>query len=79
MTTQTAEVAPASGPPDDTVEAVKQARDQLLAARLAVEHAQEELKEALQSAFAAGLTGSHLAEVLGVTTSRVYQLRRNGR
>jgi hypothetical protein len=80
MTSPAAEVSsPQLRTDDPTIEAVQEARDRLLSARQAVEQAQGELKEALQSAFDAGATGSFLAGVLGVTTSRVYQLRRNGR
>ncbi len=79
MTAQPAELSADQETIETTIETVKEARDRLLTARQAVEQAQEELQEALQQAFAAGVTGSHLAEVLGVTTSRVYQLRRNGR
>ncbi len=58
---------------------VAQSHDRLIAARQAVDGAQRELQSALREAFAAGADVVVLADMLGVTPSRVYQLRRSGR
>lgn len=54
---------------------VEVARDELQAAYHAVSEAQARLQAALREAFDAGLDGPRLAEILGVSPSRVYQLR----
>ncbi len=58
---------------------VAEARDRLVVARQSVDDAQRDLQVALREAFAAGADGVVLADMLGVSPSRVYQLRRSGR
>ncbi len=58
---------------------VAEARDRLVVARQSVDDAQRDLQTALREAFSAGADGVVLADLLGVSPSRVYQLRRSGR
>ena len=71
----TAEPAPQTSEVGALVRDVEVARDDLQAAYQAVSEAQARLRSALQDAFDAGLDGPRLAEVLGVSPSRVYQIR----
>jgi hypothetical protein len=71
----TAEPAPPNTNEGLLVRNVEMARDELQAAYVAVGDAQTRLQSALRAAFAAGLDGPRLAEILGVSPSRVYQLR----
>ncbi len=62
--------------PDPAQAAVAEAWERLEAARAAVQDAQKDVQEALLAAFGAGLSGRQLAQALGVTPARVYQIRR---
>jgi mannose/fructose-specific phosphotransferase system component IIA len=75
MTTEAAEVTVLGA----ALDTVAQTHDRLVARRQAVDDAQRELQAALREAFAAGADVVVLADMLGVTPSRVYQLRRSGR
>ena len=55
---------------------VQGAWNRLGSARESVVAAQDELRKALREAFAVGVEGSTLSELMGVSASRVYQLRR---
>jgi hypothetical protein len=61
------------------LESVARSHDRLVAARKSVEDAQVDLQAALRNAFVAGADAVVLADMLGVSPSRVYQLRRSGR
>ena len=71
----TAEPAQGTTDSEALVHDVEVARDELQAAYHAVSEAQSRLQTALRDAFAAGLEGPRLAEILGVSPSRVYQIR----
>jgi hypothetical protein len=65
-------------PPSEAVllQTVESARDRVSEAREALIAAESELQGALAAAFAGGVKGPAIARLLGVTVSRVYQLRR---
>ncbi len=69
-------VEPLDAGPDSARAEVAEAWERLEAARAAVQKAQRDVQEAVLAAFGAGLSGRQLAEALGVTPARVYQIRR---
>ena len=71
----TAEPAPRTTDTEALMRDVEVARDELQAAYQSVGDAQAKLQSALRDAFAAGLDGPRLAQILGVSPSRVYQIR----
>jgi DNA-binding CsgD family transcriptional regulator len=58
-----------------TATQVEQARDALAAARVQLASAETDLQRAVATTLATGVPATTVAEILGVTRARVYQIR----